>query len=75
MEEIRDDENHLLCRADADRGILERTDRGNMIRVVLPPKGEMLFLNNRQSFTLTRRTEDGIFYVTRDHYRGRLITG
>ena len=74
MEEIRNIEQHLVCHADAKRGLLEHTEHGNMIRVILPPGGEILFIN-RDTFTLIRRIKNGSFYVVKDYCNGSLMIG
>ncbi len=74
MEEIRDIDNHLLCSADAQRGLLVHKDHDKMIRLILPPKGEILFIR-KKNFTLIRRVENGTFYVHREHCNGSLMIG
>ena len=62
MEEIRDLDHRLVCRADSEKGLIEYANRKEVIRIRLPAGGETVFIRGER-YTLVRRAGPGKWYV------------
>ena len=69
MDAIRDIDNHLICYADSARGLIEHTYQKEMIHIILPVGGEVLFIKG-DCFTMIRRINQQSVYVSSEHYQG-----
>ena len=70
MEPIRDIDQHVICKVDAYRGLVESVTKKGTIRIILPLGGEIEFINER-TYTVIRRERTELFYVNSIH----LMTG
>ncbi len=66
MEEVRDIDNHLICYADAKKGLIEHTYLKEMISISLPVGGEVLFIKSG-CYTVIRRMNSENVYVSSYH--------
>ncbi len=69
MDIIRDVDDHVICFADSDRGLIEHSIRKEMIRISLPVGGEVLFIKDG-CYTVIRRNSSRGMYVFSDHHTG-----
>ena len=66
MEAIRDIDQHMLCNADPNRGIIEHASRKDRILIYLPVGGEVTFVREK-SCTVVRREGHSVLRVYRYH--------
>ena len=66
MEEVRHIDNHLICYADAKKGLIEHTYLKEMISISLPVGGEVLFIKSG-CYTVIRRMNSENVYVSSYH--------
>ena len=69
MEEIRDIDNHLICYADYTKGFIEHSYHKELISIVLPIGGEIMFTRGK-CYTIIRRLEIDQLYVYSNHLPG-----
>ncbi len=69
MEEIRDIDNHLICYADYEKGFIEHSYHKELISMVLPVGGEVMFTRGK-CFTIIRRLDTERLYVLSNHLPG-----
>ena len=66
MEAIKDIDQHMLCTADAYRGIIEHANRKDKILIYLPIGGEVTFAKEK-TYTIIRREGHSLLNVYRYH--------
>ena len=66
MEPIKDIDQHMLCKADPYRGVIERTVRNDTMIIYLPIGGEVTFAKEK-TYTIIRREGHSLLNVYRYH--------